>query len=86
MEGASYFLGYRMTKKDWEKDALTWDEQVDLLAERGLAVNDIGTCAEFLAENSYYRFSGYARYFQRAPHEGDDSFLPGTTFQEIRQV
>lgn len=29
-------------------------------------------------------FSGYARYFQRAPHLGDDAFCQGTTFDEIR--
>lgn len=53
---------------------------------RGLAVSDEAACAKFLAATNYYRFSGYARYFQQAPHLGGDDFRPGTTFDEIRAV
>lgn len=56
------------------------------MMQRGLVVDDTSACAEFLAANNYYRFSGYARYYQRAPHLGDDSFVPGSTFDEIRAV
>lgn len=80
MGGASYFPGYRM------KPSLTWDEQVALMVSRGLAVPDEVACARFLAATNYYRFSGYARYFQQAPHLGDDDFRHGTTFGEIRAV
>ncbi|WP_246118277.1 Abi family protein [Corynebacterium canis] len=48
------------------------------------AVADESACASFLAATNYYRFSGYARYFQKAPHLGDDVFRPGVTFDEIR--
>lgn len=68
------------------KPSLSWGEQVALLAQRGLAVSDGEACAEFLAAHNYYRFSGYARYFQRAPHLGDDSFWPGIAFDEIRAI
>ncbi|MFF1634701.1 Abi family protein [Leifsonia sp. NPDC058248] len=68
------------------KPNLSWDEQVDLLVLRGLEVSDESACAAFLASNSYYRFSGYARYFQRAPHIGDDAFRSGTAFDEIRAI
>lgn len=68
------------------KPSLSWDEQVSLLAQRGLAVSDQSACAAFLAANNYYRFSGYSRYFQRAPHQGDNAFRPGTTFDEVRAI
>lgn len=68
------------------KPTLSCDEQVALLIKRGLAVSDYAACAAFLGTNSYYRFSGYARYFQRAPHFGDDTFLPGHAFDEIRAI
>ena len=68
------------------KPSLSWEEQVALLVQRGLAVSDEGGCAAFLAANNYYRFSGYMRYFQQAPHLGNDAFRPGTTFDEIRTI
>jgi abortive infection bacteriophage resistance protein len=68
------------------KPSLSVGEQVALLARRGLVIDDEAVCAAFLGSNNYYRFSGYARYFQRAPHMGDDTFAPGTTFAEIRRV
>jgi abortive infection bacteriophage resistance protein len=62
---------------------LSWGEQVALLVKRGLAVSDESACAAFLAANNYYRFSGYARYFQQAPHLGDNAFRSGTSFEEL---
>lgn len=62
------------------------EEQVALLARRGLVIDDKAACAEFLASNNYYRFSGYARYFQRVPHLGDDTFVSSATFAEIRRI
>lgn len=80
MGGAFFALGYLL------KPTLSWDEQAALMVQRGLTVNDRPACAAFLAANSYYRFSGYARYFQVAPHLGDDTFWPGTHFDEVRLV
>lgn len=68
------------------KPSLSWDAQVALLVQRGLVIGDEGACAAFLAAHNYYRFSGYMRYFQRAPHAGDNTFRPGTTFAEIRAI
>jgi abortive infection bacteriophage resistance protein len=68
------------------KPSLSWDEQVALMVGRGLIIDDESACARFLAASNYYRFSGYARYFQKAPHLGDDDFRPGTTFDEVRAV
>lgn len=68
------------------KPSLSWDDQVALLVHRGLIVEDESACAAFLAANNYYRFSGYARYYQQAPHQGVDAFRRGTTFAEISAV
>ncbi|WP_264068564.1 Abi family protein [Mycolicibacterium komossense] len=78
MGGAFFVLGCLL------KPSLSWYAQVDLLVERGLVVNDRDACAAFLAAHNYYRFSGYMRYFQKAPHRGDNSFEPGTAFDDIR--
>ncbi len=80
MGGASFFPGCCV------KPNLSVDEQVTLLVSRGLAVDDKVVCAQFLAATNYYRFSGYARYFQQAPHLGNDDFRQGTTFDEVRAV
>ncbi len=68
------------------KPSLSWDDQVTLMVSRGLVVDDRAECARFLAANNYYRFSGYTRYFQNAPHLGDNDFRPGVTFDEICAV
>ncbi len=68
------------------KPVLSWGEQVDLLRKRGLAVSDRPACEQFLAASNYYRFSGYARYFQQAPHLGVNAFRSGATFEQVRAV
>lgn len=68
------------------KPRLTVEQQVGLLAQRDLVIGDESACRTFLVSCNYYRFSGYARYFQRAPHLGDDTFRPGTTFDDLRSA
>ncbi|WP_460002724.1 Chromate resistance protein ChrB [Microbacterium xylanilyticum] len=65
------------------KQSLSVDDEVALLAGRDLIVDDEQACAEFSASTNYYRFCGrHARYFQRAPHVGDDRFGEGTTIDK----
>lgn len=80
MGGAFFFLRCLV------KPSLSLDAQVALLVKRGLRVHDESACASFLSAANYYRFSGYARYFQKAPHLGEDDFRPGIAFDEIRGV
>ncbi len=68
------------------KPSLTVVQQVDLLSGRGLVIADRAECARFLRSTNYYRFSGYARYFQRAPHLGDDAFEQSASFEAIRAI
>lgn len=78
--GGAFLSGVRV------KPSLSVGEQVALLARRGLVIDDEAASTAFLTAHNYYRFSGYARYFQQAPHLGDDNFCPGTTFDEIRAI
>jgi len=68
------------------KPSLSLEQQTALLRSRGLIIPDEAECRAFLSAHSYYRLSGWARYFQIAPHVGDDSFRPGTGFDDIRRV
>jgi abortive infection bacteriophage resistance protein len=93
-EGPSSFPGvcdvllevFRAEQSSSMKPSLSVSEQIALLASRGLILDDVPSVTQFLTANNYYRFSGYARSFQHAPHRGDDRFLSGTTFEEIRAV
>jgi abortive infection bacteriophage resistance protein len=71
------------------KDSLSLSEQLKLFKTRKLNVGSDRAAQLFLYDNSYFRFSGYSRYFQKAPHLGptkDDDFREGTTFEEIRDI
>lgn len=68
------------------KPSLTVRQQVDLLAQRGLIIEDRDECTAFLGSTNYYRFSGYLRYFQRAPHLGEEAFEDGVSFERIRAI
>ena len=72
-----------MTK---EKPRLDWGAQVSLLRSRGLVIDDEQQCRAFLMGNNYYRFSGYARYFQKSPEYDDNDFVKGTTFTTIKTI
>lgn len=67
------------------KPLLTFDGQATLLAERGLTLDE-SSCSTFLTHSNYYRFSGYARYFQVAPGRGNDTFKPGATFDAVHRL
>lgn len=62
----------------FEKQALTIEEQVDLLTSRGMT-GDAARIANSLAMANYYRLSGYWYPFQTA----QDCFQPGTAFEQI---
>jgi abortive infection bacteriophage resistance protein len=77
---AGYFL---MNEKIlYEKPALTISDQIKLYQSRGLLISNPAFAASKLSAISYYRLSGYARYFTQI---GDRShgFIPGTTFEQI---
>ena len=68
------------------KPYLSWQKQVKLMSDRGLIIKDEVECIRFLTTVNYYRFSGYVRYFQIAPHKDNNDFCPGTSFNKIREI
>lgn len=69
-----------------QKDWLSFDEQLELLAGRGMCIEDECTAVQVLSCVSYYRLSGYFRYWQKDPEYGDNNFIPGTSFSRIYQL
>lgn len=62
----------------FEKPALSYEEQADLLLSRGLQADRNELIAK-LNHVNYYRLSGYLYPFRNA----DDTFKPGTTFESV---
>lgn len=63
----------------YTKPSLTFDQQADLLINRGLVVTDKKALLIHLNNVSYYRLSAYWYPFRQA----DDTLKPGTTFEMI---
>lgn len=57
-----------------------------LVDERKLTCRDRDKLKRFLSRTNYYRFSGYAREFQIDPRYGDNRFVSGASFEEIREI
>lgn len=68
-----------------DKPRKNLSELIQLLRDRGLAVDTSEEIqlTRFLLDVNYYRASGYWRYFQAAPHLGDNTFKAGTTLTSI---
>ena len=66
-----------------QKSPRSLDEQVDILIGRGLSVPNRDAAKRALLDGNYYRLSGYLRQFQTDPRGGNDSYLPGTTLENI---
>jgi putative uncharacterized protein (fragment) len=48
-----------------------------------MRIEDESAAAQVLSCVSYYRLSGYFRYWQKDPDYGDDNFIMGTSFSRI---
>lgn len=71
----------------YNKPALTFQEQANLLIARGLIVDNPGELEYYLSQVNYYRLSGYWYAFKLIdPFTGEKTFRPGTTFQMIRDL
>lgn len=69
-----------------DKHWLSYEEQVDLLHDRGLIITDRASAIEFLSRVNYYRLSGYFRYWQLAPTSGNNHFVEGSSFDTIQHL
>lgn len=72
-----------MPKTPFEKPALSLDDQLALLKGRGLAVDDDAVARRYLEYISYYRLSGYTRYFTRGDDERREQFREGVSFSDV---
>ena len=64
-----------------EKGFKTLDEQLDILASRGLTINQREYAKRFLLHNNYYRVSGYSLTLRN-----NDVFYKEATFQNIVDI
>ena len=71
-----------MISKTFTKIHLSYDEQITLLASRGLLIADTELARKKLKHISYYRLSAYFLPFQSEK----DVFIDGTTFEDILGV
>jgi len=66
---------------DFGKPAKTFEEQLDLLIERGMIVEDRARAIHYLSHLNYYRLAAYW-----LPYEADcdpHQFVAGTTFDQV---
>lgn len=62
----------------YTKPALTFEQQLDLLRHRGMAVPDVDRAARWLEKVSYYRLSAYF-----LPFKDGENFRAGTDFNDV---
>lgn len=74
-----------MTLLPYSKPFLTFDEQLDQLEGRGLAIPDRKAARRFLTHVNYFRLQAYWYRFEAQPHP-THTFRPGITFDHIRAL
>jgi len=74
-----------MTKLDYHKSALTTEQQLDKLIQRGLTVENYDDAIQTLTSISYYRLSAYWYPFRTRDANGKmtSTIIAGTTFSQI---
>ncbi len=66
------------------KEYKSYDEQIDLLSERGMDVGDRDTALATLQRVNYYRLSGYWYPFRKQSKTGrEDDFYTGTRLSDV---
>ena len=66
---------------EYQKPPLTFEQQLELLASRGLIIDDKEHALEYLHNIGYYRLSAYF-----LPFKNGERFLPGTTFNQAVEL
>lgn len=77
--------------RTYAKPFLTIDEQLRLLAQRGMEIGDPDGARTLLQRVGYYRLSGYWHPFRksRVTESGvviHDDFVPGTTLEKVVEI
>ncbi len=81
--------GFSFTGLDmaFNKPALTVDQQINRLLERGMAIPDRKRARHYLTHINYYRLRAYWLPFETEPANGDDhAFVADTNFETILAI
>lgn len=67
-----YFYRLKNIPQSWlvmkfDKPAKTFEEQIDLLIDRGLQVDDRDEAIHYLSQLNYYRLAAYCLPFEKKP-------------------
>ena len=57
----------------------TFEEQLQILSDRGCYIHDHDECLDTLKRINYYRFTGYLIPYK----ENDGNYKPGTSFSKL---
>ena len=71
--------------RTYNKPPKTFDEQIQILENRGLIINDRARAKRHLSNVSYYRMSAYMLPFKKRDASGKplDEFVEGTTWDDV---
>lgn len=73
-----------MARIPYNKPALSYTDQLDLLKRRGLHINDEPSFLELLEKKSYYRLSGY--WYPLLDDKARHIFKPNAEFDTAYQI
>ena len=65
------------------KSPTTFDEQINLLKQKGITITNIDSCKNFLSKTNYYRLSGY--YLPFIFKRDEQCFIP-IPFERIQNI
>lgn len=70
----------------FQKPALSIQDQIALLQQRGLIITDHPLAVHSLSHISYYRLRAYWYYFEIDPANGQHAMQPGTTLEQVLKL
>ena len=72
---------FSVPAKKYTKPALSIDQQIAQLQQRGMTFGDPKRATHYLRELNYYRLSGY--WLRREADHATHQFQPGTAFEDV---
>lgn len=67
----------------YDKPPLSFDQQIDLLLSRGMAIPDRSRALRYLTHINYYRLRAYWLPFEEPAGGGNHQFRAGTQFEDV---
>lgn len=68
---------------NYTKPPLSFEQQVDLLVQRGMTIPDRNRAQHYLAHINYYRLRAYWLPFEQPAAKGDHCLIAGTSFDDV---